>query len=222
MSGDLSAVLQRIEKLPASRRVLVAIDGIGGSGKSTFAASVAAAIDARPVVLIHADDFFNPIQIRHSRGRLSAEGFWLDTYDYDTLITRTLDPLRTGDGRYWTSNTPATSVPALEIAATDAIVIVEGTFLLRDQLQHYWDLSVFLDVSFETAAGRMVGRGTVEAATDPRLDRWFGAQRLYFDHARPWERASLVIDNNGPPTLAGSAPHAASTVPLREEAADRD
>lgn len=134
MSDGLSAVLQRIEKLPASRRVLVAIDGIGGSGKSTFATSLAAAVDGRPVVLIHADDFFNPVEVRYSLGRLSAEGFWLDTYDYDTLITRTLDPLRAGDERHWTSNTSAGSTPTIETAATDAVVIVEGTFLLRDQL----------------------------------------------------------------------------------------
>lgn len=37
-------------------RRMVAIDGVDGSGKTTFAANLVHAITARPVVLVHVDD----------------------------------------------------------------------------------------------------------------------------------------------------------------------
>ena len=62
---------------------VVAIDGVDGSGKTTFTKSLAAQLNERPAIVIHVDDFLNPPEIRHRRGRLSPEGFWLDSYDYD-------------------------------------------------------------------------------------------------------------------------------------------
>jgi uridine kinase len=73
---------------------------------------------------------------------------------------------------------------------------VEGTFLHRDRLRPYWDFSIFLDVPFAVAARRMVARGTIGSAEDPLLERYFGAQRIYFEQAAPREHASLVIDNS--------------------------
>jgi uridine kinase len=73
---------------------LVAVDGVGASGKTTFAAALAKSITSRPVVVVHVDDFFYPAEIRHRMGRQSPEGFWLDTYNYAALTSSALMPLR--------------------------------------------------------------------------------------------------------------------------------
>ena len=102
MARDFDAIVSAmLDRLAAGSRALIGIDGIGASGKSTFAAAVARSVPGRPVLLLHLDDFFHPSRMRHRRGRHSAEGFWLDAYDHDTLITWTLEPLSDGgDGRY--------------------------------------------------------------------------------------------------------------------------
>ena len=41
-------------------RRLVAIDGVDGSGKTSFAANFVKVIQDRPVTVIHVDDFLNP------------------------------------------------------------------------------------------------------------------------------------------------------------------
>ncbi|GAA4838768.1 hypothetical protein GCM10023221_15330 [Luteimicrobium xylanilyticum] len=153
----------------------VAVDGIGASGKSRFASRLAERVTGRPVVVLHADDFFNPPSVRHARGRHSPEGFWLDAYDLRALVAAVRSP----------GGPP------------DALVVVEGSFLHRDELVGLWDFSVFLDVSFDEAARRMSERDGL-AADDPRHARYRGAQRLYFAAARPWERASLVVDTTRP------------------------
>jgi uridine kinase len=64
-------VLDRLaQHVPApGRRVLVAIDGPDGAGKTTFAADLSAALEriGRPVVVIHVDNFLNPRASRRSR-----------------------------------------------------------------------------------------------------------------------------------------------------------
>ncbi|QCB95472.1 uridine kinase [Cellulomonas shaoxiangyii] len=201
-----------VRGLPARRRALLAVDGIGASGKSTFAAALAGHVRTRPVVLLHADDFFHPAAVRHARGRFSPEGFWLDTYDYDALVSWALGPLcRGGTGLYrrasFDRDTGAATCPDVEQAPEDALVVVEGTFLHRDELATFWDASVYLDVPTDVAERRMRQRGGLdEQLADALLARYAGAQRLYLAHARPWERASVVVDNTDPTAPAVIAP----------------
>lgn len=206
----LDAVIEGIRgSAPSEGRQLVDIDGIGGSGKTTFAAALADRITERPVIVLHVDDFFNPPTTRHARGRYSPEGFWLDTYDYDALTFNALEPLQRGDRLYRTSSAPkpeGTSAWAPE----NALVLVEGTFLHRDRLRHFWDFSIYLHVPFAVAADRMTTRGTVSGeADDPLVQRYQGAQQRYFEAARPWERASVVLDLSDPDrviTISATAP----------------
>jgi uridine kinase len=197
MDGVIAFVAASIEAVaPSTGRALVAVDGIGASGKSTFAGSLAMQLTGRPVAVLHLDDFFNPPAIRHARGRHSPEGFWLDTYNYDALTSHALDPLKNGNGRYRPSAASPSDGPQWLQAPEDAVMLIEGTFLHRDELRHYWDFSIYLHVPFAVAAQRMTARGTVKSPDDPLLQRYFGAQGLYFEQAHPCERASLVIDNS--------------------------
>jgi uridine kinase len=205
MDGDFPAIVSGLlAAVPADRRALVAIDGVGGSGKTTFADALAAAVGPRPVIVLHADDFFQPAEIRHARGRHSPEGFWLDSYDYAALTSWALEPLgEAGDGRYRRASFDRTSgrpfMPAEELAAPDALVLIEGTFLHRDELASAWHHSLYLDVPFEETGRRMAERDGLPAEDVHRLmERYTGAQRLYFAAARPWERATLVVDNTDP------------------------
>ncbi|MFC8934526.1 AAA family ATPase [Rhodococcus sp. NPDC057135] len=175
---------------------LVAIDGVDGSGKTTFAKNLAAQLNTRPAIVIHVDDFLNPSEIRHSRGRQSPEGFWLDSYDYDALERHVLDPLAPGGSREYRQRRDS---DANLVAADGAIVLVEGLFLHRDELASRWDYSIFLDVPFGITAQRMNLRdGTNADPGHPSMNRYVGGQRLYFAAAKPRTRADCVIDNSHP------------------------
>ncbi|REJ04266.1 uridine kinase [Microbacterium bovistercoris] len=180
---------------------LVAIDGVDGSGKTRFAANLAERI-SRPVIVIHADDFLNPSRIRHARGRHSEVGFWEDTYDYGALRRDVLEPLgRGGDGWYrpvaYDSATDEPMVGELLHADPSALVLLEGMFLLRDELTGCWDASIHLDVPFSVTAARMAVRDGSHADPEhPSMRRYVGGQRLYFAAAQPRERADFVVDNS--------------------------
>src|SRR5262249_546557 len=151
-----------------------------GSGKTTFATELAAALRelGRPVVHVSADGFHNVRTVRHQRGRGSAEGFWLDSYDYQALADNVLDPFGPGGShRYRAAIHDVETGQSLDMAWQEApvatVLIVDGLFLHRDELRTVWDFSVFLDVPFEVSVARMAVRdGSHPDPADPSMARY--------------------------------------------------
>ena len=177
------------------------VDGVDGSGKTTFAAKLAAAIPDRAVIVIHLDNFLNPSAIRHAKGRDSAKGFWQDTYNYAALRDQVFAPLQATGNRWYAPSSydhqaDRTAPSEFIQAPSDALILVEGMFLHRDELYSCWDASVFLDVPFtETAARMAVRNGSNPDPEHPTMLRYVGGQRRYFAAVQPRDRATFVIDN---------------------------
>ncbi|SNT55198.1 uridine kinase [Asanoa hainanensis] len=180
------------------------MDGPDGAGKTVFADGLAAVLRSRgrSVVRISLDDFHNVRAVRYRRGRSSPEGFWRDSYNYARFRADVLEPFGpNGSRRYRHAAhdlaTDALLIPAPRLAPPDAVLVVDGLFLHRDELASAWDLSVFLDVPFTETAARMALRdGTHPDPDHPDLRRYVGAQRIYFAACAPLSRASVVIDNS--------------------------
>jgi len=131
-------------QIPASRSadcVRVAVDGVDGAGKTMFADELASFLRAggRPVIRVSADGFHHRRAIRYTRGRDSPLGFWLDSYDYDSLRTEVLEPLGPGGSRrYLTAVHDVDSDETLDLPVRHAdpgsVLILDGLFLHRDEL----------------------------------------------------------------------------------------
>ena len=152
----------------------VGIDGVDGAGKTTFADELCSELRGQdcPIEQLRADDFLNPPEIRHRLGRDSPEGFWLDSYDLHALASAVARP-------------------------REAVLVVDGLFLHRDELVDLWDLSVFLDVPFGLSVPRVAKRDGTEP--DPEHEsqrRYVEGQNIYFRECSPLTRATLVIDNS--------------------------
>lgn len=190
MSEPVSRAARAIAGLPGDRRQIVAIDGVDGAGKSTFANALARAVQ-RPTVRASVDDFHHPQVVRYRRGRESPEGFYRDSFDLEALVQRMLAPFAAGgcfrrrafDHR---SDRPVTA--RLQDAAPDAVLVLDGLFLHRSELRDWWDLSILLDVAPAVAAARLQERDG-----QPTRPRYVEGQALYFADARPAEHASLVL-----------------------------
>src|SRR5687767_15401879 len=97
----LGYLADRIADRHASHPLRVAIDGVSAAGKTTLADELAPFVEARGrrVVRVMADDFGRPAPDRYVRGHESAEGYYRDAFDYDSLKALLLEPLGPGGSR---------------------------------------------------------------------------------------------------------------------------
>ncbi|WP_198320494.1 uridine kinase [Actinosynnema pretiosum] len=182
----------------------VAVDGVDGAGKTTFADHLAAALAplGRPVVRAGVDDFHHPRALRHRRGGHDPEGFFADSYDYPALRRALLDPLAPGGDRLvrtavfdHTADRPVERAPRLVPA--DAVLLLDGIFLHRDELAPLWDCGIFLRASFAVTAPRMAGRdGSHPDPGHPSNRRYVEGQRRYLSRCHPEGRACAVVDHD--------------------------
>lgn len=189
-------------------RVIVAVDGIDGAGKSTFADGLAEVFAEAGSAVYRAsiDGFHRPRAERYERGRHSPEGFYLDSYDYATFRRVLVDPFRDGAQ---TSGATGFQLAAFDVvrdapvesqwvtAPRDAVLVVDGIFLHRRELRDLWDWSVWLDVPESVACARMALRdGSDPDPAAPANARYRQGQALYLREARPELAASAIVDNS--------------------------
>lgn len=201
----------RVVGLHPGRRLRVAVDGVDGAGKTVFAGAVVEAVRGlgREAVGVSIDGFHRPAEERYARGRGDPVGFYRDSYDLAGLRSELLDSFGPeGDGRYRTAIRDVARDAAIELplqqAGATAVLVVDGIFLQRAELEGCWDLTVWLDVPFAETYRRMAERDGCDADPDhPGNARYRQGQQLYLDDRDPAGRADVVVDNTDParPTL---------------------
>ena len=155
---------------------VVAVDGPGGAGKTTFAAQLAEAAGGAPV--IHTDDFAsadNPID-------------W-----WPRMLAQVIEPLGRGDvarfQRYdWLSGALA-EWRAVEPAP---IVIIEGVSAGRSEWAEHLSFVVWIDTPREERLRRGVERDGPEALSD--WESWMAEEDLHFASDGTRERVDVVVD----------------------------
>src|SRR5262249_24209401 len=145
--------------------VRVAIDGRLGSGKTMLADELAALLSAhrRPVIRTSIDGFHRPKAERYARGRTSPEGYYYGSRDLDAVTRLLLAPLGPGGDRcYRTASFDLENDRPIDdhprTAETDAVLIVDGTFLQRPELAGGFDVTIYVATTDEIATARGIAR----------------------------------------------------------------
>ncbi|HEX4088962.1 MAG TPA: cytidylate kinase family protein [Trebonia sp.] len=206
----LDRLADAIGSVAAPHPVRVAIDGSPAAGKTTLADELALLLrdQGREVIRTTTESFQLPRAQRYRRGEFSPEANYHDSFDYDTLRRVLLDPLGPGGDRryqqavYDLATDTILSPPALT-AQADAVLLLDGVFLLRPELVDRWDLSIFVSVAFEQTLDRARIRDLALLGSAAEVERRFRtryipAQRLYFAEARPTDHADIVVHNDEP------------------------
>ena len=167
---------------------LVAVDGAGGSGKTTLAAMAAELLDGATIV--HGDDFYR-VMPSLERERLGAEQGYRRYFDGERLRDQVLAPLRAGRAaRYQSFDWATEELGDWHEISPGSTVIVEGVYSARPELAPYYDLTVYVDTSREVCLQRVRARGQ---DTEDWIMRWRAAEDHYIRTTRPQTRARLVI-----------------------------
>lgn len=171
-ASDLERIIREASR--AKQPLLVAIDGRCGSGKTTLANRLAESLDAS---LFHMDDFF-PRPEQRTAERLSQLG---ENVDHERFREEVLHPLLAGEKliRFRPFDCAAMCLADPVEVPVKPVVLVEGSYSLHPSLRDAYDLKVFLTVSPEEQARRILKRNGPEKAETFRT-RWIPMEEAYF------------------------------------------
>ncbi|MGG0256849.1 hypothetical protein ABEY61_25560 [Bacillus toyonensis] len=204
----MKEIANHILKLNLTHPIRVGVSGITASGKTTFANELAEEMKKRgvPVTRASIDDFHNLRAIRYAQGKESARGYYEDAHDYSAFKERLLMPLGpNGNLQYETiSHNLKTDLPVQNaplVAPPNMVLIVDGTFLLKKDVEHLFDYTIFIDTDFEIARKRGAEReteafGSYEKAEKMFLNRYHAACKMYIDEHNPKECVDVVFENS--------------------------
>jgi len=182
----------------SAHRLVVAIDGRSGSGKSTVAEAVARAIDA---VIVSCDDFFAAGVSDAEWDRRTPAQRAADAIDWRRLKREALEPLRTGrparwhafdfsagprrDGTYPLQRTPTERGPK-------PVVLLDGAYSARPELADVVDLTVLVEAAPTTRETRLAAREATDFLRQWHA-RWDPAEAYYFTHVCPPSTFDVVL-----------------------------
>lgn len=197
--GVATYVIERALALETGHPVRIAVDGAPQAGPQTMALLIAdAARDSgRPALCVHSSDFLRPASIRFEYGKTDPDG-WYDAVDSGALVREVLAPLGPGGSRrylptLWDARRDRATRAAYETAPPSCIVVVDGTFLLRDELRWEFDLTVHLAQSAAALRRRAAS-----------ADEWqLEALARYSDEVAPQDVCDVLIryDDPGHPAM---------------------
>ena len=162
--SELTRLSARIKELTKnSNRVIVAIAGPPGSGKSTFVEKLKNKLD--DAVVVPMDGFHLDNVILEERNLMPRKGSpqSFDAAGYVNLIARLQDNHETVLAPVFDRDKDLSRAGAIEISESTKIVLTEGNYLLLNQapwnqLDDFFDLTVFLDVPSEILRERLIKR----------------------------------------------------------------
>ena len=207
--SDVHAAIDRIvavrQTVPAPRSVLVAITGVDGSGKGYVTTQIVGALEARGMrpAAINVDGWLNLPRERFNDAD-PAEHFYAHAIRFDDLFARLVLPLRAHRSvRLEVDHAEETATEyrrhTYELNDID-VVVLEGIFLLKRACQAHYDLSFWIDCSFETALERALARHqeglTPENTVRAYRTIYFPAQLIHLERDDPKAAATATIVND--------------------------
>jgi uridine kinase len=172
---------------------LVAISGIDGSGKSTIATQLVDTLNSTNLntVLFTIDLWHYPQDVRFSQEN-PGDHFYQNAFRFDTLFNSVIEPLKQ-------TRSIDVEVDLLDFLKDSYykhrfnyknvdVILLEGIFILKQDLRHHYDLSFWIECSFETALKRAILRNQ-EGLYEQELIADY--ETIYF----PAERVHLTKDN---------------------------
>lgn len=181
---DIASLIR--QRLRGRSIQLIAVDGLGGAGKSTFAGSIAPWLSAS---IIQVDDFYLP----RSRRPKETEGYG-ESVDWRRLRDTVLIPLTKGQAteyqRYdWTTDRLTQTVPL----APGGCIIIEGVYSMHRELVRFYDLRIWIECPYDLRLARGLDRDG-EAARDTWVTDWMRQEGRYIKSEHPQTRADLMIN----------------------------
>jgi uridine kinase len=183
---DIADAANRIAR--TDRTTIIAIDGPGGSGKTTLASTAAELIDGS--TLVRGDDFYRPMP-EWEREELDPQQGYQRYFDWQRLRDQVLAPLRAGrTARHQSYDWVTGDLAEWHEVGPGGTVIVEGVYTARPELIPYFHFTVYVDTPREICLRRLRARGE---HSEEWISRWRASEDFYLQTTWPQTRVQLLV-----------------------------
>jgi uridine kinase len=198
-------IVREVLKLGSSRAYLVAISGIDGSGKGTFAEALDRALRVSGIrtAVIGLDAWHQPKSIRFSDHDPGGH-FYARAFRFDALFSTLVDPLRARRSMETMETlldlaTDRTYDHRFDLRDVD-VILLEGILLFKRELRDRYDLSIWIECGFDVALERALRRNQENQSREELIRDYdliyFAAQRIHLERDDPRAFVDIVVDNS--------------------------
>lgn len=198
-------LIKKIVKKPKDRPFLIGIDGISGSGKTTTSENVSRTLE----------------QLGYRVHKISFDNFWSSTEDCRAMRFNPEKPIVGSDYR-WQKLRDEILIPLHEkkpvncvvnddsvevdhfcavdvisydnLLAENDVIIVEGVFIVRDELRKYYDYSIFIKSPRKISFDRVLEREG-DYMKQWYQNYWHPEENLYLKRQEPHTKVDWLIDD---------------------------
>ncbi len=183
----------RIQNQPLKNgQKIIAIDGGGGAGKSTFAKQLQAAYHNSFIIPI--DHFYRPSPLRQP---VLPTDIINKNFDWDRFYTDVMDAAVQGkEVRYQMYDNSKGDLSGQIInIPKDAVIIVEGVWSMQKKFIDLYDYTVWLEAPVATRLQRGLLRDG-EASRVFWEDEYIPIDERYKEIQKPYERAAMAVNSS--------------------------
>ena len=190
-------ITNKIPKLEQGQRIILGIDGLSRSGKTTLTNKVVQHLKDKniPVCLFHIDDYIVEKKERYETGyekwyeyyNLQWNVKWLKENLFQQLKKSKELQLLTYDYGSDTQRLEITEIP------DTCVIIIEGVFLQRKDWRNFYDIIIYLESSREMRFNRE--SEATQSNIEKLQNRYWKAEDYYMKVETPLAQATLVIQN---------------------------
>ena len=189
MNNKVNYIFDVIDDLLKQKdHIIIVIDGMACSGKTTLANILFKKYDVR---VVHMDHFFLPKELRtEDRFRLPGGNVHFERFNDEVI------PTLHSDIKYRHFNCGLMDYDETIVLPLKPVTIVEGTYSSHPVFGKYYDLVIYMEINKEDQLDRIKNRDG-EFLLNKFINEWLKNESLYFNEYRIEKKANIVVKDFG-------------------------
>lgn len=197
MKTELQKLVDAIPVPSNDERVIIGIDGLSRSGKTTIGNFLCSYYVEKgvPAVLLHLDDYIVERNRRYETGIESWREYYELQWDVERMVEDLLAPLKTMSElsmKVYDETSDQHREESIHLPE-NSLIIIEGVFLQREEWRSYFDFLCYVDSPRNKRFSRE--KGETQKQLEKFEQRYWKAEDYYLKEIQPEVGAHYLIRN---------------------------
>ncbi|WP_078380731.1 kinase [Sutcliffiella halmapala] len=197
MEDKILNIAKLIPKLEQGQRIVLGLDGLSRSGKTTLTKKVEKYLQEKNISfhLLHIDDYIVERKRRYNTGYEEWYEYYNLQWDVKYLKDNLFVNLKNSNEIQLLTYDYGSDTQRLEITKIPdtCVIIIEGVFLQRKEWRNFYDIIIFLESSRQKRFNRE--SEAIQSNIEKFQNRYWKAEDYYMEVETPLTQANLVIQN---------------------------